>query len=91
MDLQVVPMKPVQFFLLFLVCAFAEAVLPCQGSTQPDVHLAVHPQCGPLWGNVSDVNAGLNLAKMKTIVSFGVRARLLPLSWLWGRSPAFCM
>ncbi|KAG8219129.1 carbohydrate esterase family 16 protein [Butyriboletus roseoflavus] len=35
------------------------------------VHLAVHPQCGPLWGTVSDVNAGLNLANIKTIVSFG--------------------
>ena len=85
------PMELVPFFLLVLLCASAEAVLPRQGSTEPDVHLAVHPQCGPLWGNVSDVNAGLNLVKMKTIVSFGVRARLLPLSWLWGRSPAFCM
>lgn len=69
-------MRLVQNFLLFLLCASAEAaVLPRQGSNETDVHLAVHPQCGPLRGNFSDVNAGLNLAKIKTIVSFGVRTR----------------
>ncbi|KAH7921927.1 carbohydrate esterase family 16 protein [Leucogyrophana mollusca] len=35
------------------------------------IHLAVGPQCGPLAGTVSDVNAGLELSKYKTIVSFG--------------------
>ncbi|KAH0831406.1 carbohydrate esterase family 16 protein [Lanmaoa asiatica] len=40
-------------------------------SNETDVYLAVHPQCGPLWGTVSDVNAGLNLANINTIVSFG--------------------
>lgn len=70
-------LKLVRLSLFFLLRAFAEAasVLPRQGSNETDVHLAVHPQCGPLWGNVSDVNAGLNLANMKTIVSFGVRTR----------------
>ncbi|KAN0094326.1 carbohydrate esterase family 16 protein [Tylopilus felleus] len=41
------------------------------GLNETDVHLAVHPHCGPLWGNVSDVNAGIDLAKINTIVSFG--------------------
>ncbi|KIJ14047.1 carbohydrate esterase family 16 protein [Paxillus involutus ATCC 200175] len=41
------------------------------GSNETAVHLAVHPNCGPLWGNVSDVNAGLDLNQIKTIVSFG--------------------
>jgi len=54
-----------------LFFALVRILLGLSGSTEPDVHLAVHPQCGPLWGNVSDVNAGLNLAEMKTIVSFG--------------------
>lgn len=52
-------------------------MLPHQGSNEADVHLAVHPDCGPLWGTVSDVNAGLNLANIKTVVAFGVRARLV--------------
>ncbi|KIJ64846.1 carbohydrate esterase family 16 protein [Hydnomerulius pinastri MD-312] len=56
--------------LLYGACAEA-AVFPRQGSNETVVHLAVHPQCGPLWGNVSDVNAGLDLAQIKTIVSFG--------------------
>ncbi|THH17070.1 hypothetical protein EW146_g3673 [Bondarzewia mesenterica] len=35
------------------------------------IHLAVHPQCGPLGGNTTDVNAGISLRSIKTIVSFG--------------------
>ncbi|KAI8996637.1 hypothetical protein BD414DRAFT_409262 [Trametes punicea] len=35
------------------------------------IHLAVSPICGPLSGNVSDVNAGIDLARIKTIVAFG--------------------
>ncbi|KAI0703906.1 hypothetical protein C8T65DRAFT_654606 [Cerioporus squamosus] len=35
------------------------------------IHLAVSPVCGPLSGNVSDVNAGINLTGIKTIVAFG--------------------
>lgn len=37
------------------------------------IHLAVNPNCGPLGGNTADVNAGIDLSKIKTIVSFGVR------------------
>ena len=36
------------------------------------IHLAVHPQCGSLGGNFTDVNAGIDLWSIKTIVSFGV-------------------
>ncbi|KAG9310066.1 carbohydrate esterase family 16 protein [Chiua virens] len=41
------------------------------GSHDKDVRLAVHPQCGSLSGDVSDVNAGLDLTNIKAIVSFG--------------------
>ncbi|THH17063.1 hypothetical protein EW146_g3674 [Bondarzewia mesenterica] len=35
------------------------------------IHLAVGPICGKLGGNFTDVNAGIDLRKIKTIVSFG--------------------
>lgn len=71
-------MKPVRCSLPLLLSAFAQAaVSPPQGSNETDVHLAVHPHCGFLWGNVSDVNAGLDLTKINTIVSFGVCASLV--------------
>ncbi|EIM80618.1 uncharacterized protein STEHIDRAFT_162400 [Stereum hirsutum FP-91666 SS1] len=35
------------------------------------IHLAVSPNCGPLGGNTADVNAGIDLSKIKAIVSFG--------------------
>ncbi|KAI0752416.1 hypothetical protein C8Q80DRAFT_1097312 [Daedaleopsis nitida] len=35
------------------------------------IHLAVSPHCGPLSGKVADVNAGVSLKKIKTIVAFG--------------------
>lgn len=41
------------------------------------IHLAVSPVCGPLSGNVSDVNTGIDLSTVKTIVAFGVRFRFL--------------
>jgi hypothetical protein len=52
-------------------------LLPSSGRNN-GVHLAVSPQCGVLVGNTSDVNAGLNLLKYKTIVSFGVSGSGLP-------------
>lgn len=39
------------------------------------IHLAVSPVCGPLSGNVSDVNTGIDLSTVKTIVAFGVSLR----------------
>ena len=36
------------------------------------IHLAVSPVCGPLSGNTSDANAGIDLSSIKTIVAFGV-------------------
>ncbi|KAI0365404.1 hypothetical protein BV20DRAFT_954326 [Pilatotrama ljubarskyi] len=35
------------------------------------IHLAVAPVCGPLSGNVSDVNAGIDIRGINTIVAFG--------------------
>ena len=36
------------------------------------IHLAVSPVCGLLSGNTSDVNSGILLPFIKTIVAFGV-------------------
>ncbi|KAL4067472.1 carbohydrate esterase family 16 protein [Scleroderma yunnanense] len=41
------------------------------GTYKPEVHLAIQPHCGPLSGNFFDVNAGLDMTKYRTIVSFG--------------------
>lgn len=41
------------------------------------IRLAVKPVCGPLSGSTADVNAGIDLAKYKTIVSFGVSRQFL--------------
>ena len=40
------------------------------------IHLAVAPACGSLSGNTSDVNAGIDLNRVKTIVAFGVRTQV---------------
>ncbi|KAF8829563.1 carbohydrate esterase family 16 protein [Lentinula edodes] len=43
-----------------------------QGSGDNDgIHLAVSPQCGPLDGKTTNVNAGIVPTSIKTIVSFG--------------------
>ncbi|KII86154.1 carbohydrate esterase family 16 protein [Plicaturopsis crispa FD-325 SS-3] len=57
-------------FLLLSATARARSLDARQGSND-GIHLAVSPKCGPLAGNVTDVNAGLNLNAYKTIVSFG--------------------
>ena len=63
-------------FLCILLTFFAGAgalIIPWQDNgTNDGIHLAVKPKCGPLWGNMSDVNAGLDLGRYETIVSFGV-------------------
>jgi hypothetical protein len=47
--------------------------------TEPNdgIHLAVHPTCGKLGGNFTDVNAGIDLSRVQTIVSFGVLSNSL--------------
>lgn len=57
----------------------AGAHLTPRQSTGSDggVHLAVRPHCGPLSGSPSDVNAGIDLHTIKTIVSFGVSVPLI--------------
>ena len=63
-------------FLCILLTFFAGTgalIIPRQDNgTNDGIQLAVKPKCGPLWGNMSDVNAGLDLERYKTIVSFGV-------------------
>jgi len=55
------------------VMAFLSALItPQQGlNSNGGIHLAVRPRCGPLSGVMSDVNAGVNLNIIRTIVSFG--------------------
>ena len=62
------------FFTLFTFFTGTVAlIIPRQDNgTNDGIHLAVKPKCGPLWGNTSDVNAGLDLGRYETIVSFGV-------------------
>ena len=36
------------------------------------ITLAVHPACGAFGGNFTDVNGGIDLGTVQTIVSFGV-------------------
>jgi len=48
-------------------------IIPRQNTNYNDgIHLAVSPKCGPLVGRMADVNAGIDLGNIKTIVSFGV-------------------
>ena len=56
--------------LALQLSATVGARLPRQAND--GITLAVSPICGPLSGNVSDVNAGIDLATFKTIVAFGV-------------------
>jgi hypothetical protein len=62
-------------FLFLFLCLLGVGARPIrrQDPNRNDgIHLAVRPICGPLSGNVTDVNAGVNLHGIKTIVSFGV-------------------
>ena len=47
------------------------------------IHLAVSPVCGPLSGNTSDVNTGIHLPRIKTIVAFGVSSSCPSSAFLW--------
>jgi len=59
--------------LVAFVASFAAAspFLALRQDDNDGIHLAVSPRCGPLGGNTSDVNAGIDLKSIKTIVSFG--------------------
>lgn len=62
---------------VYLVGASALA-LPRRSLDRNDgIHLAVSPKCGSLSGSTSDANAGIELGRYKTIVSFGVRSQVL--------------
>lgn len=64
------------FVLLSALVAFipveASPILTWDGNYNDGIHLAVSPKCGSLSGTVTDVNAGVELFKIDTIVSFGV-------------------
>jgi hypothetical protein len=60
-------------FVSFMTFVGAGALITLKFTDDNDgIHLAVRPKCGPLSGNMSDVNAGVDLDAIKTIVSFGV-------------------
>lgn len=60
-------------FVFFLTPVGAGALItPKIADDNDGIHLAVRPICGPLSGNMSDVNAGVDLDAIKTIVAFGV-------------------
>lgn len=60
-------------YTLFIIIGVDALVVPRQNPNRNDgIHLAVGPNCGPLFGPAMDVNAGLDLTKYRTIVSFGV-------------------
>ena len=64
---------PTLFYLLLISARFvgtSALIIPRQYNN--GIHLAVRPQCGPLSGKMSDANAGFDLGRYKTIVSFGV-------------------
>ncbi len=66
-DIEAVPQRAYSFPQLGVVNSR-------QGDGDNDgIHLAVHPQCGPLNGKTTNVNAGIVPASIKTIVAFGVR------------------
>ncbi|TBU25767.1 hypothetical protein BD311DRAFT_763818 [Dichomitus squalens] len=44
---------------------------PARPDDNDGIHLAISPNCGPLSGNAVDVNAGVDLKRIKTIVAFG--------------------
>ena len=67
------PAKTTLLSLLTYLVGVSAFAIPRQWSIYNDgIHLAVRPTCGSLSGNTADVNAGINLLKIKTIVSFGV-------------------
>jgi hypothetical protein len=67
-----------QSFSIFSVLIIASITLaagltvPRQSHDNDGIHLAIEPTCGALGGNVSNVNSGINLSAIKTIVAFGV-------------------
>ena len=58
--------------LVAFISVEASPILTWDGNYNDGIHLAVSPKCGSLSGTVTDVNAGVELFKMDTIVSFGV-------------------
>ncbi|KAI0658160.1 hypothetical protein C8Q70DRAFT_997204 [Cubamyces menziesii] len=52
------------------VFGFIASRIPARENPNTCIHLAVSPVCGLLSGNVSEVNAGVHLSRIKTIVAF---------------------
>lgn len=66
------PLHRTAFKSLILVGAAVAPFAFAFPTRNDGIHLAVHPQCGTLGGNFTDVNAGIDLSSIRTIVTFGV-------------------
>jgi hypothetical protein len=55
-----------------LLVARAAVHTPIQADRNDGIHLPISPECGPLGGNYTNVNAGIDIHRMQTIVVFGV-------------------
>jgi len=64
-------MRTIFLSLLVHLVSVGALVTPWPRSLNDGIRLAVSPKCGPLSGSTADVNAGLDLSQIKTIVSFG--------------------
>ncbi|EDR00863.1 uncharacterized protein LACBIDRAFT_333795 [Laccaria bicolor S238N-H82] len=61
------------FHLVFLIDISVAPLVQAGLPTRNDgIHLAVHPRCGPLSGNTTNVNGGISPWTLETIVAFGV-------------------
>ncbi|KAI0318729.1 carbohydrate esterase family 16 protein, partial [Amylostereum chailletii] len=56
---------------LLFTLSVSSTILKYRQGNNDGIHLAVGPNCGQLGGNFTDVNAGIDLSTVKTIVSFG--------------------
>ena len=75
--------------ILYLIALVFRLAAPLDAFTvrnNDGIHLAVHPVCGKLDGNVTDVNAGLVLSSYKTIVAFGVGGLPIVIQFLNGNA-----
>lgn len=60
------------FHLVFLIDISVAPLVQAGLPTRNDgIHLAVHPRCGPLSGNTTNVNGGISPWTLETIVAFG--------------------
>lgn len=61
------------FILVLLIDISGASQVQAGLPTRNDgIHLAVHPRCGPLSGNTTNVNGGISPWTIEIVVAFGV-------------------